>query len=108
MNNRQIETSGKRDNGQRAGGEAAPGDGLGANGCRPVKVCIEAELERYFAMLDGQTPAALHKLVIGEAEQALLACVLRHAGGNQSRAAQYLGINRGTLRKKLREYGLDG
>lgn len=83
-------------------------DSIGVEAYRPVRVCIEAELERYFAMLDGQTPAALHKLVIGEAEQALLACVLRHVGGNQSRAAQYLGINRGTLRKKLREYGLEG
>ncbi|GEM_PF-266386 len=128
INDRRIETRGKRVNGQRAdgepavgddhggderscdalGGDGAGGDSLGSSAGRPVKLCIETELERYFAMLDGQTPAALHKLVIGEAEQALLACVLRHAGGNQSRAAQYLGINRGTLRKKLREYGIDG
>lgn len=73
----------------------------------PVKACIEAELERYFALLDGQRPASLYKLVMGEAEHALLSCVMRHTDGNQSRASEYLGINRGTLRKKLREHGIE-
>jgi Fis family transcriptional regulator len=75
-------------------------------GGTPVQTCIEAELERYFAMLDGQSPVDLYKLVIGQAEQALLNYVLKQTEGNQSRASQYLGINRGTLRKKLREHAL--
>jgi len=44
--------------------------------------------------------------VMGEVEPAMLATVLHHAHGNQSRAASMLGLNRGTLRRKLREYGL--
>ncbi|MDZ7747973.1 MAG: helix-turn-helix domain-containing protein [Halofilum sp. (in: g-proteobacteria)] len=71
-----------------------------------MKRCVSEELERYFAALDGERPCDLHKMVIGETEQALLQFVLERTGGNQSRAAQLLGLNRGTLRKKLKYYGL--
>lgn len=73
----------------------------------PLKRCVADELERYFAALEGDTPCDLYKMVIGETEYALLQFVLVRTGGNQSRAAQLLGINRGTLRKKLRDHGLD-
>jgi len=82
-----------------------------ASGCSclaetPLKRCVSEELERYFEALDGETPCDLHKMVIGETEQALLQFVLDRTSGNQSRAAQLLGLNRGTLRKKLKYYGL--
>ncbi|MCH9026031.1 MAG: Fis family transcriptional regulator [Proteobacteria bacterium] len=57
-------------------------------------------------MLNGHQPKALYELVIGQVEKPLLRTVLDYAEGNQSLAADILGINRGTLRKKLRRHGL--
>ncbi len=68
-----------------------------------VRTC----LEKYFADLDGHEPAEIHQLVMNEVEPAMLQTVMRFARGNQTRAADMLGINRTTLRKKLRQYGLD-
>ena len=73
----------------------------------PLRDCVETELENYFTLLDGQTPSELYKMVIGEAEQALLDVVLRITEGNQTRAAEYLGMSRGTLRKKLKQHALE-
>lgn len=72
----------------------------------PLKRCVAEELARYFEALEGERPCDLHKMVIGETEHALLQFVLERTEGNQSRAAQLLGLNRGTLRKKLKAYGL--
>jgi Fis family transcriptional regulator len=68
--------------------------------------CVERALEKYFADLDGHTPGDLHEMVLQQVERPLLARVLEYTGGNQSRAAAVLGINRATLRKKLRHYGI--
>lgn len=81
-------------------------DGCGDRPETPLKRCVAEELERYFEALEGDQPTDLHKMVIGEIEQALLQFVLTRTGGNQCRAAQLLGMNRGTLRKKLDSYGL--
>ena len=61
-------------------------------------------LKIYFEQLDGQKPANLHQMVMGEVEPPLLETVLRFTQGNQSVAAAILGINRATLRKKLKQY----
>lgn len=74
--------------------------------CSPLQEQVEKELERYFRTLNGQSPCELHDLVIGQVEEALFRVVLRKYDGNQSRAAECLGINRGTLRKKLLQYNL--
>ncbi len=63
-------------------------------------------LESYFHTLNGHKPEELYDLVIGEVEKPLFRAVLDYTGGNQSQAADILGINRGTLRKKLRRHGL--
>jgi len=63
-------------------------------------------LRGYLATLNGHRPADLYKLVIGEVERPLFRTILDYAGGNQSEAAEILGINRGTLRKKLIAYKL--
>ena len=63
-------------------------------------------LDTYFTNLNGHIPGELYNLVIREVEEPLFRAVLGYVDGNQSRAAEVLGINRGTLRKKLREYGL--
>lgn len=74
----------------------------------PLKRCVTDELTRYFEALDGERPCDLYRMVIGETERAMLQFVLEHTAGNQSRAAQLLGLNRGTLRKKLQQHGLAG
>ena len=63
-------------------------------------------LRQYFRTLNGHKPEGLYDLVIGEVEKPLFQAVLDYTGGNQSLAATILGINRGTLRKKLRLHGL--
>jgi len=72
----------------------------------PLRDHAQRALTDYFANLDGHRPAHLYDLVIREVEEPLFRAVLDHCDGNQSRAATMLGINRGTLRKKLREFGL--
>ena len=63
--------------------------------------CVNSELERYFEMLDGEVPHDLHRMVMRQVESALITYVLDECRGNQSKAAQWLGISRGTLRGKL-------
>jgi len=63
-------------------------------------------LHDYFASLNGHQPARLYDMVLREVEEPLFRTVLNYSSGNQSRAAEVLGINRATLRKKLREFGL--
>jgi len=73
----------------------------------PIRACVLQALETYFRQLNGHECDGLYKLVLTEVEAPLLESVMRYSGGNQSKAAQLLGINRGTLRKKLQQYGLD-
>lgn len=71
-----------------------------------IEECVLRSLEQYFADLDGAKPHALHEMVLLAVERPLLKFALDRAGGNQSAAAELLGINRNTLRKKLCDYGL--
>jgi Fis family transcriptional regulator len=77
-----------------------------ARGDLPLRNHAERALSDYFSNLDGHRPARLYDMVIREVEEPLFRAVLDYAEGNQSQAAVILGINRGTLRKKLRELGL--
>jgi Fis family transcriptional regulator, factor for inversion stimulation protein len=72
----------------------------------PLRDHAERALSDYFASLNGHRPARLYDLVLREVEEPLFRTVLDYAAGNQSQAAIILGITRGTLRKKLREFGL--
>ena len=72
----------------------------------PLRSMTEQALDTYFTSLNGHKPGRLYDLVLREVEEPLFRTVLEYAEGNQSRAADILGINRGTLRKKLRTYGL--
>ena len=63
-------------------------------------------LEQYFRDLDGERPAAIYDMVLKSVEKPMLEVVLAKAGGNQTLAAEMLGINRNTLRKKLTEHQL--
>jgi Fis family transcriptional regulator len=74
----------------------------------PLRGHAERALSDYFTSLNGHRPAHLYDLVLREVEEPLFRVVLDYAEGNQSRAAGILGINRGTLRKKLKQFGLGG
>lgn len=75
---------------------------------RPLSHYVSASLERYFDSLNGSKPPCdLYRMVLEQVEKPLLEHVLEYSRGNQSRAAEVLGINRGTLRKKIRAYAID-
>lgn len=61
----------------------------------------------YFSTLEGQPAKKLYDLVIKEVELGLFETVLAQTGGNQRKAAEWLGLARGTLRKRLADYGLE-
>lgn len=73
---------------------------------KPLRKHAEEALGQYFATLNGNRPGDLYDLFMGEVEEPLFKAVMDFTGGNQSQAAGILGINRGTLRKKLRTYAL--
>ncbi len=72
-----------------------------------LKECVRKSLEDYFEHLDGHQTNDLYRMVMHQVEAPMLEAVLSHTQGNQSQAADVLGINRGTLRKKLKQYHLD-
>jgi len=71
-----------------------------------IEACIRANLEDYFRDLDGTEPTGLYDMLLKVIEKPLLDVVMQRAGQNQSRAADWLGLNRNTLRKKLVEHDL--
>lgn len=72
-----------------------------------LRKAVAKTVKQYLRDMNGHDPRALYRLVLAEVEAPLLEAVLNHADGNQTRAADILGINRGTLRKKLKQYRLD-
>ena len=68
---------------------------------------INESLEDYFTHLDGQPPHAIYDMVLGCVEKPMIEFILNKVGGNQSKAAEILGLNRNTLRKKMAQYKLD-
>ncbi len=74
---------------------------------KPLRKHTEEALIRYFKSLNGDRPGDLYDLVLGEVEEPLFKAVMDYTQGNQSQAADILGINRGTLRKKLKTYSLN-
>ena len=71
-----------------------------------LAACVRDNLRAYFDDLGGETPANMYDMVLRLIEKPLLEEVMAQAGHNQSRAAQWLGLNRNTLRKKLLEHGM--
>ncbi len=67
---------------------------------------VKRTLDRYFRDLDGEKPSAVYEMVLRNVEKPMLETVMRHANGNQTVAAEMLGINRNTLRRKLIEHKL--
>lgn len=74
----------------------------------PLCEQVSHSLDAYFEALNGsEPPGDLYRMVLEQVEKPLLTTVLDYSRGNQSRAAEVLGINRGTLRKKLKHYNLE-
>jgi Fis family transcriptional regulator len=73
---------------------------------KQIEEAVRHSLEVYFKDLRGEDPDQLHHMMIHVIEKPLLDVVMKHAEGNQSRAAGWLGLNRNTLRKKLTEHKL--
>jgi len=71
-----------------------------------IEECIRDSLEAYFKDLRGTEPAAMYDMMLKVVEKPLLDVVMKQADGNQSRAAEWLGINRNTLRRKLLDHKL--
>ena len=71
-----------------------------------IEECIRENLEGYFKDLRGVEPAAMYDMILRVVERPLLEVVMKQAEGNQSRAAEWLGINRNTLRRKLLDHKL--
>lgn len=70
---------------------------------RQIEECVRASLDGYFKDLRGTEPGGLYEMMVRVLEKPLLEVVMLQADHNQSRAAQWLGLNRNTLRKKIRE-----
>ena len=67
---------------------------------------VQNSIDHYFENMDQESVTDLHRLVMSEVESALLIHVMRCTGNNQSKAAAMLGLNRGTLRARLKQYGI--
>ena len=71
-----------------------------------IEECVRASLESYFRDLRGTEPGGMYEMMVKVVERPLLEVVMDQADHNQSRAAEWLGLNRNTLRKKLVEHKL--
>lgn len=73
---------------------------------KKIEECIRDSLEQYFKDLRGTEPHSMHEMIVDVVEKPMLEVVMKHAEGNQSKAAEWLGINRNTLRRKLLDHKL--
>ncbi len=71
-----------------------------------LRECVAQAMQNYFQQLDGQDVVDLYEMVLSEVEAPLMEAVMNHTNGNQTKASQITGLNRGTLRKKLKKYGM--
>ena len=72
-----------------------------------LRDAVKRAVTNFFAQLDGQEAQEVYEMVLSEVEAPLLDIIMQHTRGNQTRAANMLGINRGTLRKKLKKFGMN-
>ncbi len=74
------------------------------NGCNEIGQAVQHSLDEYFRRLDGEPATDVYDMVIGHVERTLLVSIMARAEGNQTQAADMLGLNRNTLRTKLTKY----
>lgn len=68
--------------------------------------CVRKAIESYFRDLDGERPGAIYDMVLCSVEKPLIEVVMARVSGNQTQAAEILGLNRNTLRKKIKTHGI--
>lgn len=73
---------------------------------KQIEECVRESLEIYFKDLDGEQPHGMYDMLVRAVEKPLLEVVMKQADNNQSRAAEWLNLNRNTLRKKLLDHNL--
>jgi len=79
---------------------------LRISGSNEIGKSVEKSLDDHFLRLDGEPPHGIYDMVITHVERAMISSVMERAGGNQTQAADMLGLNRSTLRSKLTKYGI--
>ena len=72
-----------------------------------LSLAVRKVMKQYFKDLDGEKASGIYEMVVNAVEKPMLEVVMQQAQGNQTRAADLLGLNRNTLRKKLQQHGLD-
>ena len=72
-----------------------------------LRESVEQAMKNYFSQLENENPTDIYELVMAEVEAPLMESVMAYTNGNQTKASIVLGLNRGTLRKKLKMYGLN-
>lgn len=83
-------------------------DEVASKPTQSLQDCVDENIACYFENLGNTEASNVYEMVLAEVEVPLLKRVLKYTGGNQSKAAIVLGISRGTLRKKLKIYGMEG
>ncbi|MBQ0757685.1 MAG: DNA-binding transcriptional regulator Fis [Amphritea sp.] len=73
---------------------------------RTLRDSVQVSMHNYFRQLDGQPVTDVYQMVLAEIEAPLFEAVMTYTRDNQTKASELLGLNRGTLRKKLKQYGL--
>lgn len=74
---------------------------------KPLKECVFSAMKNYYSNVEGNEPSEVYEMLLSQIEPPLLETTMEFTRGNQSKAAILLGLSRGTLRKKLKKYGLD-
>jgi Fis family transcriptional regulator len=74
---------------------------------KPLKDCVFSAMKNYYTNVVGSEPSEVYDMLLSQIEPPLLETTMEFTRGNQSKAAILLGLSRGTLRKKLKRYGLD-
>jgi Fis family transcriptional regulator, factor for inversion stimulation protein len=88
------------------GGARSVKKALRLNSSNEIGRSVERSLDEYFRRLDGEPPHGIYEMVIAHVERALLTSILDRSNGNQTHAAEMLGLNRNTLRAKLAKHKL--
>ncbi len=91
----------------KSGGKTAPQKKQIKKSAESIYHCVENALDIYFEDMDGHDPGNLYELILSQTEKPMLVVVLKQSQGNINKSAEILGINRATLRKKLKKYGLE-
>ncbi len=77
---------------------------MNASNENEIESCIRKAIDKYLHDLDGEKPSNIYEMVIHRVEKPLITAVIKHTKGNQTQAASLLGINRNTLRNKIKQY----